>query len=376
MSSLLWVFFCVVFYLGIIYINLIMKAIFPGSFNPIHNGHIEIIKYASTQYEHLYVLVAQNELKNANRTLEFRKQMIIKSLVKFNLKNVTVITQRPGILTADIAKDMDIEIIIRGIRQRKPTKYEEDLAEKYLDRNELLSFHYIIIPGMEDISSSIINERTINNGSLNGLIPNEIQKDLIIGNCDNHKKGKLVIFCGPSGSGKGTIEKNFINNSKYNLHFSISATTRPKRSGEKDGVNYHFLTRKTFKSWIKNDYFLEYAFFADHYYGTPIAAVQQNLNAGNNVFLEIEVQGVRQVIKKNPEAITIFLSPPSLEVLKERLIKRGTESEAIINERIKIAEKEILLANDKKLFKYNVINNDIFVASKEVIKILEENLNV
>ena len=188
------------------------------------------------------------------------------------------------------------------------------------------------------------------------------------------KRGKLVIFCGPSGSGKGTIEKKFINEKKFNFHFSVSATTRKKRENEEDGKSYHFLSKETFEKWILEEKFLEWAKYTDNYYGTPIEPVEEMLSKGKNVFLEIEIIGVIEAINKIPDAITIFLSPPSIEVLEKRLTLRGTESKKEITLRMQRAKEEMKFANNKKIFKYNVINNDVNVVVEEIKDIISKEI--
>ena len=178
------------------------------------------------------------------------------------------------------------------------------------------------------------------------------------------KKGKLIIISGPSGVGKETIRKkmNFTN-----YIYSISSTTREPRNGEINGEHYNFLTLKEFEEKIKNNEMLEYAKFVNNYYGTEKKVVDEFLNHGKNVLLEIECQGALQVIKKMPEAISIFILPPSIEELENRLIKRNTESMDIIKQRIEKAQEEMMLKN---LYKFNVINDNIENAAYEIDKIL------
>ncbi len=186
--------------------------------------------------------------------------------------------------------------------------------------------------------------------------------------------GKLIVFCGPSGSGKGTVEKKFLHDPEFNFHFSVSATTRGAREGEVDGNHYHFLTKQDFEKWIEEDKFLEWAEFINNYYGTPIEPVKKMLQEGKNVFLEIEILGVLQVIKKMPEAVTIFLAPPSIEELEKRLRDRGTETEEVLTNRVNRAKKEIKYADDKSVFKYKVINDQVDTAAEEIKEIIRREI--
>jgi guanylate kinase len=153
-------------------------------------------------------------------------------------------------------------------------------------------------------------------------------------------KNNLIIFTGPSGVGKGTIVKQVFADLK-NIEFSISCTTRAIRPGEVDGVNYFFKTRAQFEKMIQADALLEWAEFVGNYYGTPKDFVFNTLEAGNDVFLEIEVQGALQVMEKFPEAVSIFLVPPSLEELESRLRTRATETEDILQKRLAKAREEM-----------------------------------
>lgn len=189
------------------------------------------------------------------------------------------------------------------------------------------------------------------------------------------QKGKIILISGPSGVGKRTILESILADKNLNIKYSISATTRPKRDNEIHGKDYFFMTVPEFEAGIKNGDFIEYATFCQNYYGTPKAYLNQEIKNGNNILLEIEVQGVKNIIKMyQPEdLITIFVLPPSLEVLKERLIKRGTETPEIIEDRIQTAIEEI---SNKDLYQYNVINNELDVVIKEIKDIIKGKINV
>lgn len=168
------------------------------------------------------------------------------------------------------------------------------------------------------------------------------------------KKGLLVVYSGFSGVGKGTIMKEMLKREET-FRLSVSATTRAPRPGEVDGREYYFITKEKFLKMIDNDEFLEYAQYADNYYGTPKKAVEDMLNEGYNVFLEIEVQGGVQIMEKCPDCLSIFIVPPSLEVLEQRLRGRGTETEEVIEKRMKAA-----LDEQKYTSRYDfVVENDI-----------------
>jgi guanylate kinase len=188
-----------------------------------------------------------------------------------------------------------------------------------------------------------------------------------------NKKGLLLVISGPSGVGKGSVCSELVKNNE-NILISVSATTRAPRKEEQDGVNYYFYSEEKFKNMIKNDEFMEWACFCENYYGTPKAPVFDALNNGKDVILEIEVQGALKIKSKYPEAVFIFVLPPSLNELKERLVGRGTEEKEVVEKRLKTAIGEI-----QQSIKYNyfVVNNTIDQARKDIEAIIKaESLRV
>ena len=156
----------------------------------------------------------------------------------------------------------------------------------------------------------------------------------------NDNKGGIYIISGPSGAGKSTVlGKLFTKLDKY--FFSISATTRAPRPGEEDGVNYYFVSREKFLSMIENDELLEYAEYVGNFYGTPLKPIYDHVNDGYAVFLDVEVKGKKQVSEKVPEAVSIFIAPPSLEELENRLRLRATDTEEAIAMRLNRAREEL-----------------------------------
>lgn len=180
-------------------------------------------------------------------------------------------------------------------------------------------------------------------------------------------KGLLIVLSGPSGVGKGTVRKRLFENPNVNFEYSISMTTRPKRPGEVEGKDYYFVSYEEFQNRIKENKFLEHAEFVGNCYGTPLDKVNDKLNEGIDVFLEIEVNGAHQVREKMKDCIMIFLLPPSKDELFNRLKKRGTESIDVINERIKKASREFKYAKD---YDYIIVNDDVDSASQKILSII------
>ena len=185
-----------------------------------------------------------------------------------------------------------------------------------------------------------------------------------------NKKGMLVILSAPSGCGKDTVFKALCKR-RNDIVESVSATTRAPRDGEVDGVNYYFKTVGEFEKMIANNGLLEYAKYNNCYYGTPVDGVQNAVDAGKVCFLIIEVQGAQSIMKMCPDAVSIFLLPPSMEVLEHRLRKRETNSPDDIKNRIDIAESEIKIA---PLYKYNVVNDSLEDAVDGINEIINKEL--
>ena len=183
-------------------------------------------------------------------------------------------------------------------------------------------------------------------------------------------KGLLIVLSGPSGVGKGTVRKALFDDEETNFKYSISMTTRDKREGEVDGVDYFFKTHEEFEELIEQDKFIEYAKYVGNYYGTPVDYVHETMEKGHDVFLEIEVEGAKQVRDKFPEALFIFLAPLSIDHLESRLVGRGTDSKEIIEHRISEAKKELNLMN---LYDFVVINDSIEEAKRKIRCIVEAN---
>ena len=181
------------------------------------------------------------------------------------------------------------------------------------------------------------------------------------------EKGILIVLSGPSGVGKGTVRKEIFSQPHTDFEYSISMTTRKPREGEVDGVDYFFKTHEEFEELISQGKLLEYAEFVGNYYGTPVDYVKATLDQGKDVFLEIEVQGAQQVREKFPDGLFIFLVPPSLSELKNRIVTRGTETEEIINNRMSAAKEEIEMMH---LYDYVVENDEISLACDRINAII------
>jgi len=181
------------------------------------------------------------------------------------------------------------------------------------------------------------------------------------------EKGILFILSGPSGVGKGTVRKKLFEKAT-DLKYSISMTTRQMRPGEQEGIDYFYKSKEEFEQLIQEGELLEYAKYVDNYYGTPRRYVEEMLNQGFNVFLEIEVQGALQVKQSFPEGIFIFLIPPSLEELKNRIVGRGTETEDLVMNRLQEAQKEIKMMEE---YNYIVVNDHVDKAVNKVLSIIE-----
>ena len=180
------------------------------------------------------------------------------------------------------------------------------------------------------------------------------------------KRGRLLVISGPAGTGKGTVVKALLAENE-NMHLSVSATTRSPRPGETDGVEYFFKTREEFEEMINEGAFIEYTSYNGNYYGTPKAAVLNKLTEGKDVILEIEVEGAGNAKRAIPEAILVFLAPPSKTILRERLTNRGTESADVIEKRMKIAERELRLAQN---YNYIVVNDTVEEAVHQIEAIM------
>ena len=180
----------------------------------------------------------------------------------------------------------------------------------------------------------------------------------------NH--GLLIVLSGPSGAGKGTICQELLRQMP-NLRYSVSSTTRYPRPGEVEGIHYYFRPRQEFEAMLARDELLEWAEFCDNYYGTPRFAVEQAIQEGLDVILEIEIQGALQIKKRFPQGVFTFIVPPSLDVLSERIHKRGTETEEVIQKRLATAIQELGYVSE---YDYVVINDEVPAAVDKLKSIL------
>lgn len=188
------------------------------------------------------------------------------------------------------------------------------------------------------------------------------------------KRGLLIVLSGPSGVGKGTVRSAIFQQEDVDFVYSISATTRAMRHGEREGIDYFFKTREQFEEMIASNRLLEYAEYVNNYYGTPLDYVEDMLQRGKDVFLEIEVKGAIQVREKMPDGVFIFLTPPSLDELEKRLVGRGTDATDVIAKRIQTAQEELALL---KHYDYAVENDNVETAVEKIKAIIQtEHLRV
>ncbi len=180
------------------------------------------------------------------------------------------------------------------------------------------------------------------------------------------KRGELIVLSGPSGVGKSTVIAELLS-ARRDIHFSVSFTTRSPRVGEADGVNYNFVTRDEFERMIAAGELLEYAEYVGNYYGTSLKVIQDKLDQGVDVLLDIEVQGAAKVREKCPEAILIFIIPPSLEELSRRLYRRNTDHSDVIAQRLEKAREE---CRESVKYDYLVVNDNVMDAAAEIASIL------
>ncbi len=179
-------------------------------------------------------------------------------------------------------------------------------------------------------------------------------------------KGRLFILSGPSGCGKSTVLREVFQR-RDRLYFSVSATTREPRPGERDGIDYYFLTREVFDQMVRDGELLEHAEYVRNCYGTPARPIMDKLEEGIDVVLDIDVQGARQVKAKLPEAVSVFISPPSLAELERRLRGRSTESEDKITQRLQTAAKELSAQSE---YDFVIVNDQVDRAADELLSIM------
>lgn len=181
------------------------------------------------------------------------------------------------------------------------------------------------------------------------------------------KRGMLIVLSGPSGVGKGTVRKEIFSQEGNNFDYSISMTTRQMRPGEVNGKDYYFVSKEEFEKEIADGGMLEYAQYVDNYYGTPLKYVNEMLDAGKDVFLEIEVKGAMQVREKVSDGLFIFLTPPNLMELRQRIINRGTDDLETIDKRMEKAKDEIEMMQN---YDYAVVNDEVTKAAEKIKTII------
>ncbi|KPK64855.1 hypothetical protein AMJ83_01405 [candidate division WOR_3 bacterium SM23_42] len=183
-------------------------------------------------------------------------------------------------------------------------------------------------------------------------------------------RGRIIVLSGPSGVGKTTICERLLN-SRSDLRYSVSATSRPKRKVEKSGREYIFLSREEFRRWIDNDFFVEHAEVYGNFYGTPKKSLEETLDRGLNVLMDVDVQGARSLMKIYPDGIYFFIIPPDLAELEQRLKKRDTDHDEVIKSRLSKALEELAYKSD---YKYVIENKNLGVTVKEILQVIENEL--
>lgn len=186
------------------------------------------------------------------------------------------------------------------------------------------------------------------------------------------KKGLLIIYSGPSGVGKSTIRQEFFKDESLKLTYSISMTTRSPREGEVNGKDYFFVSKDEFEKAVENNELLEHAEYVGNYYGTPKAYVDSLREQGKNVILEIDIEGAKQVMEKEPDCVSIFLVPPTIDTLRKRIKGRGSDDDETIDKRVKVAEKEIA---QKDIYKHIVVSDNIKRTANEIKEIIKKEMD-